>query len=59
VISEHPAVVEALSVPARRPIEPVFVRRLVGLSRRYERAMSDIEYRFTVRPLPRMRAAAT
>lgn len=29
VIFEHPAVVEALSVPARRPIKPVYVTRFV------------------------------
>ena len=31
VVFEHPAVAEALSVPARRPIKPVYVRRFVGL----------------------------
>jgi len=30
VIFEHPAVAEALSVPARRPIKPVYVRRFVA-----------------------------
>jgi hypothetical protein len=29
VVFEHPAVAEALSVPARRPIKPVYVRRFV------------------------------
>jgi hypothetical protein len=31
VIFEHPAVVEALSVPARRPIKPIYVTRFVRL----------------------------
>jgi hypothetical protein len=31
VIFEHPKVVRALSVPARRPIKPVYVRRFVAL----------------------------
>jgi len=31
VIFEHPAVTEALSVPARRPIKPIYVRRFVRL----------------------------
>lgn len=31
VIFEHPAVAEALSVPARRPIKPIYVRRFVRL----------------------------
>ncbi len=31
VVFEHPAVIEALSVPARRPIKPVYVRRFVRL----------------------------
>jgi hypothetical protein len=30
VIFEHPAVAEVLSVPARRPIKPVYVRRFVA-----------------------------
>jgi hypothetical protein len=30
VIFEHPGVAEALSVPARRPIKPVYVRRFVA-----------------------------
>ena len=29
VIFEHPGVAEAISVPARRPIKPVYVRRFV------------------------------
>ena len=29
VVFEHPAVAEAVSVPARRPIKPVYVRRFV------------------------------
>jgi predicted RNA binding protein YcfA (HicA-like mRNA interferase family) len=29
VVFEHPAVAEALSVPAHRPIKPVYVRRFV------------------------------
>ncbi len=29
VVFEHPAVAEALSVPARRPIKPVYIRRFV------------------------------
>ena len=29
VVFEHPAVAEAISVPARRPIKPVYVRRFV------------------------------
>ncbi len=31
VVFEHPDVAEALSVPARRPIKPVYVRRFVRL----------------------------
>lgn len=31
VVFEHPAVAEALSVPARRPIKSVYVRRFVHL----------------------------
>jgi hypothetical protein len=31
VVFEHPGVAEALSVPARRPIKPVYVRRFVRL----------------------------
>jgi len=31
VIFEHPAVAEVLSVPARRPIKPIYVRRFVRL----------------------------
>jgi hypothetical protein len=31
VIFEHPAVVEAVSVPARRPIKPIYVTRFVRL----------------------------
>lgn len=31
VVFWHPAVVEALTVPARRPIKPVYVRRFVAL----------------------------
>jgi predicted RNA binding protein YcfA (HicA-like mRNA interferase family) len=31
VVFEHPAVAEAVSVPARRPIKPVYVRRFVAL----------------------------
>jgi len=31
VVFEHPKIVLALSVPARRPIKPVYVRRFVGL----------------------------
>jgi hypothetical protein len=31
VVFEHPAIVEALSVPARRPIKPVYVTRFVRL----------------------------
>jgi hypothetical protein len=30
VVFEHPAVAEAVSVPARRPIKPVYVRRCVA-----------------------------
>ena len=30
VVFEHPAVTEAVSVPARRPIQPVYVRRFVA-----------------------------
>ncbi|WP_114910739.1 type II toxin-antitoxin system HicA family toxin [Acidibrevibacterium fodinaquatile] len=29
VVFEHPALTEALTVPARRPIKPVYVRRFV------------------------------
>lgn len=31
VIFEHPKLPEALSVPARRPLKPVYVRRFVAL----------------------------
>jgi predicted RNA binding protein YcfA (HicA-like mRNA interferase family) len=31
VIFSHPAVTEMLSVPARRPIKPIYVRRFVAL----------------------------
>jgi predicted RNA binding protein YcfA (HicA-like mRNA interferase family) len=31
VVFEHPAVTEALSVPARRPIKPIYVQRFVRL----------------------------
>ena len=31
LVFEHPAVAEALSVPARRPIKPIYVRRFVRL----------------------------
>jgi len=31
VVFEHPGVAEAVSVPARRPIKPVYVRRFVAL----------------------------
>jgi len=31
VVFEHPAVVEALSVPARRPIKTIYVQRFVRL----------------------------
>lgn len=31
VIFEHPKLAEALSVPARRPIKPVYIRRFVAL----------------------------
>jgi hypothetical protein len=30
-VFEHPKVVRALSVPARRPIKPVYVRKFVAL----------------------------
>jgi hypothetical protein len=30
VVFEHPGVPEAISVPARRPIKPVYVRRFVA-----------------------------
>jgi hypothetical protein len=30
VVFEHSAIVEAMSVPARRPIKPVYVRRFVA-----------------------------
>jgi hypothetical protein len=30
VVFEHPGVAEAVSVPARRPIKPVYVRRFVA-----------------------------
>jgi hypothetical protein len=30
VVFEHPDVAEAVSVPARRPIKPVYVRRFVA-----------------------------
>ncbi len=31
VVFDHPAVAEALSVPARRPIKPIYVARFVRL----------------------------
>jgi hypothetical protein len=31
VVFEHPRLAEALSVPARRPIKPVYIRRFVAL----------------------------
>lgn len=31
VVFEHPSVAEALSVPARRPIKPIYFRRFIGL----------------------------
>lgn len=31
VVFEHPSLVRALAVPARRPIKPVYVRRFVAL----------------------------
>jgi hypothetical protein len=31
VVFDHPNVGEALSVPARRPIKPIYVRRFVAL----------------------------
>lgn len=31
VVFEHPAMAEALSVPAHRPIKPVYVRRFVRM----------------------------
>jgi len=31
VVFEHPAIPEAVSVPARRPIKPVYVRRFVAI----------------------------
>lgn len=31
VVFEHPKLLRALSVPARRPIKPVYVRRFVAL----------------------------
>ena len=31
VVFEHPAAIEALSVPARRPIKPIYVQRFVRL----------------------------
>jgi hypothetical protein len=31
VVFEHPGLLRALSVPARRPIKPVYVRRFVAL----------------------------
>jgi hypothetical protein len=30
VVFEHPGVAEAVSVPARRPIKPIYVRRFVA-----------------------------
>jgi predicted RNA binding protein YcfA (HicA-like mRNA interferase family) len=29
VVFEHPTVVEALSVPARRPIKPIYIKRFI------------------------------
>jgi predicted RNase H-like HicB family nuclease len=51
VVFEHPGVPEAVWVPARRPIKPFMSVALSCLSNRYERAMSDSEYRFTARLL--------
>ena len=31
MIFEHPSISRALSVPARRPIKPVYVRRFIAL----------------------------
>lgn len=31
VVFEHPAAVQALSVPARRPIKPIYVQRFVRM----------------------------
>jgi predicted RNA binding protein YcfA (HicA-like mRNA interferase family) len=31
VVFEHPAASEAVSVPARRPIKPVYIRRFIAL----------------------------
>ncbi len=31
VVFEHPSLVEALSVPAKRPIKPIYVQRFVRL----------------------------
>ena len=31
VVFEHPRLIQALSVPARRPIKPVYIRRFVAL----------------------------
>ena len=31
VVFEHPSVVQALSVPARRPIKPIYVQRFVRM----------------------------
>ena len=30
VVFEHPDIAQAVSVPARRPIKPVYVRRFIG-----------------------------
>ena len=48
VVFGHPAVAEAISVSGASRFIPPFLSRS---SRPCERAMSDIEYRFTVRPL--------
>jgi hypothetical protein len=29
VVFEHPAIAEAISIPARRPIKPIYVQRFV------------------------------
>jgi len=44
-----------VSVPARRPIKPVYVRRFVTFIEAVRASNGDTQYRFTVRPLTRMK----
>jgi hypothetical protein len=41
VVFEHPRIIRALSVPARRPIKPVYIRGFIALIEAVERG--DVE----------------